>query len=237
MNRRKFFPFVLVTLLLGLVGSAVAQEDHSADTSKVERKNRAPVSKDILKVTLPRATETTLSNGVVVLIMENHRLPMISIQYNISGAGPLFEPANTPGLASITAQMLREGTKTKTSVEIAEQSAQLGAEISASAAFGSSSTIINASGLSDNFDQWLALTNDVLLNPTFPADELARLKQRLKAQLRQQRANPTFLANERFSRAVYGTFPAAVVSATNESIDAITPEMLAKWHEERFTPQ
>jgi zinc protease len=237
MNSRKFFPLLLVILLLGLVGPAVGQEDHSADTSKVERKNRVPVSKDILKVTLPRATETTLSNGVVVLIMENHRLPMISIQYNISGAGPLFEPANTPGLASITAQMLREGTKTKTSVQIAEQSAQLGAEISAQAGFGSSATVLNASGLSDNFDQWLALTDDILLNASFPADELNRLKQRLKAQLRQQRANPNFLANERFSKAVYGSYPASVVSATNESIDAITAEMLAKWHQDRFKPQ
>src|SRR5262249_35642416 len=137
MNSRKFFPLLLVILLLGLVGPAVGQEDHSADTSKVERKNRAPVSKDILKVTLPRATETTLSNCVVLLTMENLRLPMTSTQYNISGAAPLFEPANTPGMASITAQMLQEGTKTKTSVQIAEQSAQLGAEISAQAAFGS----------------------------------------------------------------------------------------------------
>src|SRR5215470_19507420 len=228
MTSRKVFPLLQLVLLLGLVGPAVAQEDHSADTSKVERKNRAPVSKDVLKVTLPRATEATLTNGVTVLIMENHRLPMISIQYNISGAGPLFEPANTPGLASITAQMLREGTKTKTSVQIAEQSAQLGAEISAQAGFGSSATVLNASGLSDNFDQWLALTNDVLLNASFPADELNRLKQRLKAQLRQQRANPNFLSSERFNRAVYATHPAAVVAATNESIDTITSEMLAK---------
>src|SRR5206468_504990 len=95
----------------------------------------------------------------------------------------------------------------------------------------------NASGLSDNFDQWLALASDVLLNPTFPGDELSRLKQRLKAQLRQQRANPNFLSNERFNRAVYGSHPAAVVAATNESIDAMTPEMLAKWHQERYTPQ
>src|SRR5205085_4352685 len=134
------------------------------------------------------------------------------------------------GLASITAQMLREGTKTRTSVQIAEQTALLGAEVSASSSFGSSATIVNASGLSDNFDQWFGLATDVLLNPNFPADELNRLKQRLKAQLRQQRANPNFLSNETFSRAVYGTHPASVVSATNASIDAITPELLAKWH-------
>ena len=228
---------ILILTALGCAGTVSAQEEHGTDTSKVERKNRAPVSKDILKVTLPRATEATLSNGLTVLIMENHRLPLISLQYNLSGAGPIFEPANVPGLAGLTAQMLREGTKTKSSVQIAEQMDQLGATISAAAAFGSSVTVINASGLSDNFDQWLALTNDLLLNPTFPVDELNRLKQRLKAQLRQQRANPNFLSTETFSKAVYGSHPASVVSATNESIDAITPEMLAKWHDERYAPQ
>ena len=228
---------ILILAALGCAGTVSAQEEHGTDTSKVERKNRAPVSKDILKVTLPRATEATLSNGLTVLIMENHRLPLISLQYNLSGAGPIFEPANVPGLAGLTAQMLREGTKTKSSVQIAEQMDQLGATISAAAAFGSSVTVINASGLSDNFDQWLALTNDLLLNPTFPVDELNRLKQRLKAQLRQQRANPNFLSTETFSKAVYGSHPASVVSATNESIDAITPEMLAKWHDERYAPQ
>src|SRR5437879_9115146 len=158
--------------------------------------------------------------------MEKHRLPLISLQYNLSGTGPIFEPANVHGLASITAQMLREGTKTKSSVQIAEQTDQVGASISASAGFGSSATIINASGLSDSFEQWFALTNDLLLNPTFPVDELNRLKQRMKAQLRQQRANPNFLSTETFSKAVYGSHPASVVAATNESIDSITPDML-----------
>jgi zinc protease len=162
---------------------------------------------------------------------------MISMQLNISGAGPLFEPANMPGLANITAQMLRQGTKTRSSVQVAEQAALLGAEISAASGFGSPSTVMNASGLSDNFDQWFALTTDVLLNPSFPADELDRLKQRMKAQLRQQRANPNFLSRERFNRAVYGSHPAAVVSATSESIDAVAPAMLAKWHQDRYAPQ
>jgi predicted Zn-dependent peptidase len=224
-------------LTLGLSGSALAQDEHAPESSKVERKNRAPVSKDVLKVTLPRATEATLSNGLTVLIMENHRLPMISMQFNISGAGPIFEPSNMPGLANITAQMLREGTKTKSSLQIAEQTALLAASISGTAGFGSSATIVNASGLSDNFDQWFALTTDVLLNPSFPADELNRLKQRMKAQLRQQRASPNFLSNETFSKAVYGSHPASVVAATNESIDAITPAMLTKWHQERYAPQ
>src|SRR5205814_1487220 len=154
------------------------------------------VSKDILKVTLPRATEATLSNGLTVLILENHRLPLISLQYSLGAAGAIFEPSNVPGLAAVTAQMLREGTAGKNSVQIAEQSDQLGASITAGAGFGSAVTAINASGLSDNFEQWFALTNDILLNPTFPENELNRIKQRLKTQLRQQRANPNFLSNE-----------------------------------------
>ncbi len=233
----RIFTLIVVLLTLGVSGSVAAQEEHSTDLSKVERKNRAPVSKEVLKVTLPRPVEATLSNGLTVLIMENHRLPMISVQLNISGAGPLFEPANMPGLANITAQMLRQGTRTRSSVQIAEQAALLGAEISAASGFGSSSTVMNASGLSDNFDQWFALATDVLLNPNFPADELDRLKQRMKAQLRQQRANPNFLSRERFNRAVYGSHPAAIVSATSESIDAVTPAMLAKWHQDRYAPQ
>lgn len=237
MKKRTLLALISALLVLGLIGSAAAQEEHSTDLSKVERKNRAPVSKDILKVTLPRATEMTLSNGLTVLIMENHKLPMISMQLNVSGAGPIYEPAGMPGVANVTAQMLREGTKTRSSVQIAEQAALLGAEISASSNFGSSATVINISGLSDNFDQWFSLATDVLLNPTFPSDELDRLKQRMKAQLRQQRANPNFLSVERFNKAVYGSHPAAVVSATNASIDAMTPAMLQKWHDERYAPQ
>jgi zinc protease len=237
MKNGRILPTLILTLALGLSSSAVAQDEHAPETSKVERKSRAPVSKDVLKVTLPRATEVTLTNGLTVLIMENHRLPMISLQFNISGAGPIFEPANMPGLANITAQMLREGTKTRASRDIAEQTALLAAEVSGSAGFGSSATIVNASGLSDNFDQWFALTTDILLNPSFPSVELDQLKQRMKAQLKQQRASPNFLSSERFSKAVYGSHPGSVVSATNESIDGITPALLAKWHQDRYAPQ
>src|SRR5205085_1149763 len=116
-------------------------DDKSIDPSSIVRKNLAPVSKDVLKVKLPKASEYTLSNGLTVLIIEDHRLPLVSLQYNISAAGALFEPAETPGLASLTANMLREGTKTRTSAQIAEQTAQLGASVGASSGFGSSVTV------------------------------------------------------------------------------------------------
>jgi predicted Zn-dependent peptidase len=75
------------------------------------------------------------------------------------------------------------------------------------------------------------------LHPSFPDDELAKLKTRLKASLKQQRAQPGFLANERFSRAVYGNFPAAVTSMTDASLDAFTSAELKRWHDARYAPQ
>jgi zinc protease len=159
------------------------------------------------------------------------------VQFDIDGAGPMYEPAATPGLAGATARELTEGTKTRTSKQIAEQIDSLGASLSASAGFGSGSAIVAASGLSDTFEQWFAVTADVLLHPSFPADELAQYQSRAKPALLQQRSQPGFLAQQTMSRALYGTYPAAVVSSTPESIDALSPAKLADWHEKHYVPQ
>jgi zinc protease len=212
-------------------------QDKSTPPSKVERLNRAPVSKEILKVKLPRPVETVLANGINVMILEDHRFPLVAVQFEIEGAGSLYEPANQPGLAGATARMLDQGTKTRTSVQIAEQVDSLGARLSASAGFGSGTATVAASGLSDTFEKWFALTTDVLLHPSFPGDELAQYQSRTKPALLQQRSQPNFLVNQTMSRVLYGTYPAAVVSTTPESLDSLTPAILADWHDRRFAPQ
>jgi predicted Zn-dependent peptidase len=133
--------------------------------------------------------------------------------------------------------MLKEGTATRSSKQIAEDIERLGATITVSAPFGGDTATLSASGLSDNLGEWMNLAADVLLHPTFPDSELAKLKQRLRVQLQQQRSSSMFLVQERFNRAVYGNHPAAVTSATSDSIDKITPELLTKWYKERYVPQ
>lgn len=216
---------------------AGGQADKGSSLSKVERKNKAPVSTEMLRVKIPRPYETTLENGLTVLILEDHRFPLVNVSLNISGAGPVFEPEAIPGLAVATASMLREGTQKRSSRQIAEEVDSMGATLNAFSGFGSTSAQLSASGLSDNLDQWFPLVADVLLNPSFPAQELTIYKNRQKAGLRQQRAQPGFLANERYRRAVFGDHPAAVVTATAASIDALSPEKLAEWHSTRYTPQ
>jgi predicted Zn-dependent peptidase len=225
-----------VLMLMGAPARLLAQEAAATPLSKVERKNRAPVSKEVLDVKLQRPIERKLSNGMTVLILEDHRFPAVVTEFHLRGAGAIFEPEKLTGLASVTAEMLRQGTKTRTSKQIAEQMDRLGASLWASSGFGSVETAVGASGLRDNFDAWFGIAVDVLLHPSFPEVELNRLKQRMKVQLRQQRSSPGFLSDERFARAVFGGHPAAIVSATPESIDALTPDALAAWHRDRFDP-
>jgi zinc protease len=97
--------------------------------------------------------------------------------------------------------------------------------------------VLSASGLSDNFDLWLALWADLLLHPTLPAGEWTRMRQRQTAGLMQARGNPSFLATELFRRAVYGNHPAGRTAPTAASLAAITPEVIASWHRERYAPQ
>ncbi len=205
--------------------------------SKVERKNKAPVSDEILRVKIPKPVEIKLPNGLTILVLEDHRLPLITARLSILGAGALNDPTDVPGLANVTAAMLTQGTKTQSSKQIAEQTGELGATIGAQAPWGSETTTFTASGLSDNASQWIPLASDILLNPSFPESELNKLKQRMKVQLQQQRSTAGFLMQERFNRAVYGDHPAAITSATSQAIDKITPAMLAEWHATRYLPE
>jgi zinc protease len=204
--------------------------------SQVERKNRAPVSPDILRVKLPRPVEATLKNGLTVLILEDRRAPYITMQLYIGGSGALFEPEQTAGLANATAAMLTEGTQSRTSLQIAEETERLGAGLGAASSFGSPDTVLSAAGLSDNFDAWFAVFVDVLLHPSFPAGELEKLKQRQRVRLREQRSSPGFLTSERFNRAVYGDHPAGQVSPSLESIDRLDRDALSRWHRNRYAP-
>ena len=194
---------------------------------------------------LPKPYETTLPNGLRVLILEDHRFPLVNVSLLILGAGATAEPADLAGLASATAAMLDEGTATRSSKQIAEETEKLGAEIGFSAPFGGTTAAMSASGLSDNFNEWFALALDELLHPAFPADELAKWKQRAAVRLRQQRSSPHFLERERYSLAIYcgnpdepaTCLPEARVAETPASIQAMTTQRLASWHDARYVPQ
>src|SRR6202451_862147 len=157
------------TAMLAFSPAARAQgQDKSTSVSKVERLNRAPVSKEILRVQLPRPTVVKLKNGLTLVLQEDHKLPTVAFTMWIR-PGQLADPADLPGVASFTAGMLREGTEKRTSEQIASEVDSLGATLEASSRFGVSYTSVNASGLISDTAKILDLMSDVVLHTSFPA--------------------------------------------------------------------
>jgi len=228
--------FTTITLPARAQERTSPQQDPTTQPRKsTVLKNRAPVNKNLLRVKLPQANEATLKNGLRVLVLENQRVPLFSMQMVILSGG-LSDPADQRGLASFTASLLREGTGTRTSKEISEQVDTIGATLAANAGVSSITSTVTASGLVENFDQVLDIFADVVRHPKFPNDEVEKFKSRTLAQLQLLRSNPNYLAQERFNRAIYGEHPAALVTAPPESLKKTTVADLVRFHDTYYRP-
>ena len=229
----------LALAAVALAAPAGAQQPQSGPAGQsvkgAEIKGKAPVSKEILKVNLPKAQEVTLSNGLRVVLLESHRVPTFTMQMVVLSGG-LSDPADHHGLASFTASLLREGTATRTSKEISEQIDTLGATLNAGTGISTFTTNVTAAGLVENLDETLAIFADVVRNPKFPAEEVEKFKARLLQQLQFQRSIPQFLAAERFQRAVYGEHPAGLIAPPADAIRRTTSADLARFHATHYRP-
>src|SRR6476469_1005164 len=239
MNKRS--NVIVAMLLIALVASLAFGQQGAAPTQQQTTKGavvkgKAPVNKEVLKVKLPRAEEATLKNGLQIIVLPMHKVPTFNMQLVVLSGG-LADPADYRGLASFTASLLREGTTKRSSKDISEQVDALGATLNATSGLSSFTSTVTAAGLVENFDQTLDLFADVVRNPTFPATEVARFKTRTMSQLQIQRSIPQFLANEQFSRAIYGAnHPASFIVAPNESIMKIRSKDLTDFHAKYYRP-
>lgn len=182
-------------------------------------------------IKLPTAYETTLPNGLVVVVVEDQRLPLVSYRMAFR-TGDAHDPGELPGLMDMLTGLLTEGTETRTSREIADEVARLGATLQAGAS--SDHTTVAASSLATFSDEILELMADVVLRPVFPPNEVELAKQNTKESLKQQRAQPAFLASEMVARVMFGDHPYSVTAPTPESIDATTRERLVEFHRSTF---
>jgi zinc protease len=229
---------IAAALTLVLSGAAVSARQQGAQQSNqaVVIKGRAPVSNELLKITLPKPAEADLPNGIHLMVLEDRRLPQISFQLIIQGAGGYYDAADNPGVASVTATMMREGTTSKTTTQIAEQLETMAASVKVGSGSSSTSAQVSGSSLTQNFDQTFALAADILLNPTFPQEELDRYRARTQSGLMQQRTNPNFLASEMFSHVIYGEHPASRISITPDALGRITRDSLVAFYKAHYVP-
>ncbi len=217
-------------------GPQAAQAAQGQGQKGVVLKGKAPVSKELIKVTLPKPQEFDLPNGVHVLVLEDHRLPLVSFQVVIPGAGGYFDPPELPGLAQFVAALVREGTTTRTSAQISQQLETIAANIGVGVGMSGTTATISGSSLTDNLDAVLALASDILLNPTFSDEELGRYKVRTNASLMNNRTQPNFLSVEMVNRVLYGTHPASRTAPTPEALGKATRAMLVDFHQAHYVP-
>ena len=196
-------------------------------------RQQAPAPLPPRPIHIPQAHETKLSNGLGVVIVEDTRLPLVSYRLAFR-AGDAHDPPQLPGLSDLLTGLVTEGTESLTSRQIADEVGRMGATLSAGA--NSDYTTIAASSLGMFSDNILELVADVTRNPSFPANEVELIKQNTKESLRQQRAQPTFLATEMVSRVVFGNHPYSVVAPTFESLEAMTREQVVNFHRSMFLP-
>ena len=224
---------VLSVALAALAAAQTPQAQQPSSFAGVVRLNKAPISNEVLKVKLPRPVEQKLSNGMRLLVVENHKVPTISLQIAIP-SGTLQDPEDMRGIAEATAALIRLGTKTRNSKDLAEAMADVGASVGFYS--GQDSGSIFVSSLTENFDAALALLADMLLNPTFPQDELDKWKTRQKSNLQQAKTNPGSLASERMFKLLYPSDARQYTLPTAASIDKITREKVIEHYKTYYVP-
>ena len=193
-----------------------------------------PAVPALAKVDFPKYETKKLANGLTVYAIQHSEQPILSIRLLIN-AGAERDPESLPGVASFTAGLLNQGTKTKSATEIAETIDQIGGTLSASADM--ESTILGASVLKEHAKIAFELLNDILMNPAFDDEELDRMKQQALSNLTSNMDDPEYLADAVFARAMYGKYPYGhPADGTLDSVPAIERDALVKFHDAYYAP-
>ena len=182
----------------------------------------------------PDVWRETLANGLSVLGVEDRETPMVQFGLEIRG-GMLVEAPGRTGVANLLAETMTEGTARRTPEELEEAIDLLGASLSVSA--GSTGFSISGSVMARNYDETMALVEEILLEPRFDSDRFELARQRVLSNIRQSDANPSFVASQAFDRLLYGDHTLAESSVgTLDGVSALTLDDLRAYHASALVP-
>ena len=184
---------------------------------------------------LPVVQRRRLSNGLEVLIVEQHELPVVNMNLVIK-TGAASDPVSTPGLASLTADLWDEGTKTRSALELSEGLAAIGSRLNTSA--GWDATNANLITLARHLDRALELYADTIINPAFDAAEFKRLQGRRLTNLQQQRDNANAIASQVYASLLFGpNHPYGHPAVGNEaSLNSLSAADVRRFYETYYRP-
>jgi zinc protease len=231
-------PLLLPIMVLGACATSprATPDQQQPDTSVAQRvHNTPPTLAPPPELRLPPIHTRQLPNGLRLMVVERPGLPLAQFTMLVRTGGEA-DPANMPGVAGLTSALLREGTTTRSSLEISDQSAYLGVQLSTSSAWDASTISLNAP--TAQLDSALALFADVILNPAFPADELERQRAQRLTSLTQMRDQPTAIADRAYASIVYGDdHPyGRPLAGTEPAVRALTREQLRSFYRSYYRP-
>ncbi len=202
--------------------------------AETERPREAPPASGPRRdVAFPTVTRSTLPNGLELNTVEWHQLPVVYIRLVVRSGGET-DPARLPGLSDLVAQMLREGTKNRSSAELAEAVEFLGADMSTSADTENVEIVFRA--MRGHLDDAMRIVAEVATSPAFANAELEKLRRRELDRLALSARNPSWLVRREFYKRLYGDHPYAHVDTTVDAVRRVRRSDLQRWHRTHFVP-
>lgn len=196
-------------------------------------RSRVPIAGTPKDMTFPDYFEHTLSNGLKVIVYEEHTLPLAALSVVAHGGGSA--DGAQPGLAAMTFELLTKGTAAHSATDIVEEIEFLGGSIGSGAGWDSSSAGLSI--LSRHLPQAFDVLTDVVRNPAFPAEEIERVREQRMTDILQSKSQPSSLAYDRFCAALYGAHPYAhPLDGTEVAVAAMQVAEMRVLHTRLFVP-
>lgn len=205
--------------------------------SQVDKLDRTkpPKPKPPKDLIFPDYFDTTLQNGLNLLVIENNKIPSVSIRLVFKDAGS-FRDNGVPGIASITAELLTKGTRSRNALQIADDVDFYGATLSSGSDWDGS--YVTLSCLKKHLDKVIDVLSDVVLNPQFSQDELDRLKEQRISSIIHGKSEPSVLSDRLFNKIVFGDYPYGQPSeGTEESVKNVTREQIIEFYKKYYNPK
>jgi zinc protease len=212
-----------------------AAAERTTPTPAEDWRETPPAAGPPSPLALPLAERFTLGNGLSIFLLQQHRLPVVAADLVVL-SGSEANPLDRPGLAEFTAAMLQEGTERRSAQQIADDAAQIGADLESGSARDASSIEVHT--LTGTVDTAFELLADVALHPAFAPAELDRMRDQRLTRLRQQHDNPNATAARVLALAVYGAqHPYGFNElGTTHSLQTISREDLKQFWRTGYTP-
>jgi predicted Zn-dependent peptidase len=216
---KKFFFTIQVVLAVALV---------ACNSSRKIDRSIVPVAGPAPKIQIGQYQMATLPNGLKLVVVENHKLPRVSYNINLD-IDPLFE-GDRAGYAMLSGELMKAGTKTRTKAQIDESVDFMGASLS------TSSGGVFGSCLAKHSEDFLTLMADVVLNPTFPAEELEKSRKQQLSNLTNEKTDPNSMSDKIGNVKKYGANHPYGETMTEASLKAITTDDLFNYYHDFFRP-